>query len=61
MMGPQHAVRHRRVELMLAAESDDVDAESLRSKETLQAHPYWRVNAQLPRSSAICTPSGAQL
>ena len=48
-MRPQHAVRHRRVELMLAAESDDVDAESLRFKEALQAHPYWRVNVQPPR------------
>jgi hypothetical protein len=46
---PRHAIRHRRVELMLTAESDDVDAESLRSKEALQAHPYWRVNERRPR------------
>ncbi|HVX59748.1 MAG TPA: hypothetical protein VHC19_04075 [Pirellulales bacterium] len=46
---PGHTIRHQRVELMLAAEPDDVDAESLRSKESLQAHPYWRVNERPPR------------
>lgn len=58
-MHPCHAVRHQRVDLMLAAESDDVDAEGLRLKEAAQAHPYWRVNGPRPRMLGNLHPAWA--